>query len=192
LDLIVFLTARCVPDGDGGSVVILLMTRKLLKSLEIDRKQSSYTTSYCDVLQFLQREIDRRVKRRTLHEYRCCQLGAVIEDAELRTSAAGKPWMSVIVRSSDGDAASFVQAAIFGDAAVALDRIERNEKLYAEDSIRINEWTTAAGEKWTGLSMAAWHAERPGVGRNKPKRTMSKQTGVPPGMVGAVHKPPSL
>jgi hypothetical protein len=81
-------------------------------------------------------------------------------------SVAGKPWMSVIVRSGDGDAASFVQAAIFGDAAVALGRIERNEKLYAEGSIRINEWTTAAGEKRTGLSMAAWRAERPGVGRN--------------------------
>jgi hypothetical protein len=48
--------------------------------------------------------------------------GIVVRDAELRTSAAGKPWMSVIVRSGDGDAASFVQAAISGDAAVALDR----------------------------------------------------------------------
>jgi single-stranded DNA-binding protein len=111
-------------------------------------------------------------------------LGTVIRDAELRTSAAGKPWMSVIVRSGDGDAASFVQVAIFGDAAVALGRIERNEKLYAEGSIRINEWTTAAGEKRTGLSMAAWRAERPGVGRNKPKRPISKQNSMPPGMTG--------
>jgi single-stranded DNA-binding protein len=103
---------------------------------------------------------------------------------ELRTSAAGKPWMSVIVRSGDGDAASFVQVAIFGDAAVAIGRLERNEKLYAEGSIRINEWTTAAGEKRTGLSMAAWRAERPGVGRNKPKRPISRQSGVPPGAVG--------
>jgi single-strand DNA-binding protein len=105
-------------------------------------------------------------------------LGTVIRDAELRTSAAGKPWMSVIVRSGDGDAASFVQVAIFGDAAVTLGRLEKNEKLYAEGSIRISEWTTAAGEKRTGLSMAAWRAERPGVGRNKPKRPMSKQAGM--------------
>jgi len=72
-------------------------------------------------------------------------LGTVIRDAELRTSAAGKPWMSVMVRSGDGDAASFVQVAIFGDAAVALGRIEKNDKLYAEGSIRLSEWTTAAG-----------------------------------------------
>jgi single-strand DNA-binding protein len=111
-------------------------------------------------------------------------LGTVIRDAELRTSAAGKPWMSVVVRSGDGDAASFVQVAIFGDAAVTLGRLEKNEKLYAEGSIRISEWTTAAGEKRTGLSMAAWRAERPGVGRNKPKRPMSKQAGMPPGTVG--------
>jgi single-strand DNA-binding protein len=109
-------------------------------------------------------------------------LGTVIRDADLRTSAAGKPWMSVIVRSGDGDAASFVQVAIFGDAALALGRIEKNEKLYAEGSIRINEWTTAAGEKRTGLSMAAWRAERPGVGRNKPKRPISDRSGTPPGV----------
>ena len=109
-------------------------------------------------------------------------LGTVVRDAELRTSAAGKPWMSVIVRSGDGDAASFVQVAIFGDAAVALGRLEKNEKLYAEGSIRINEWTTAVGEKRTGLSMAAWRAERPGVGRNKPKRPISRQSEVPPGV----------
>jgi single-strand DNA-binding protein len=111
-------------------------------------------------------------------------LGTVVRDAELRTSAAGKPWMSVIVRSGDGDAASFVQVAIFGDATVTLGRIERNEKLYAEGSIRINEWTTAAGEKRTGLSMAAWRADRPGVGRNKPKRPISRQSDVPPGTAG--------
>jgi single-stranded DNA-binding protein len=90
-------------------------------------------------------------------------LGTVVKDAELRTSAAGKTWMSVIVRSGEGDAASFVQVAIFGDAAVALDRLEKNEKLYAEGSIRINEWTTMAGERRTGLSMAAWRAERPAL-----------------------------
>jgi hypothetical protein len=33
-------------------------------------------------------------------------LGTVVRDAELRTSAAGKPWMSVIARSGDGDSAA--------------------------------------------------------------------------------------
>jgi hypothetical protein len=108
-------------------------------------------------------------------------LGTVVRDAEVRTSAAGKPWTSVIVRSGDGDAASFVQIAIFGDAAVALGRVEKNEKLYAEGAIRVNEWTTAAGEKRVGLSMAAWRAERPGVGRNK--RQTSEQAGMPPDVI---------
>jgi single-stranded DNA-binding protein len=110
--------------------------------------------------------------------------GMVIRGAELRTSAAGKPWLSVIVRSGDGDAASFVQVAIFGNAVVALGRIEKNEKLYAEGSIRINEWTTAVGERRSGLSMAAWRAERPGVGRNRAKRSTSERTGMPYGIVG--------
>jgi hypothetical protein len=30
------------------------------------------------------------------------------------TRAAGKPWMSVILRSGEGDAAQFVQVAVFG------------------------------------------------------------------------------
>jgi single-stranded DNA-binding protein len=79
---------------------------------------------------------------------------------------------------------AFMQVAIFGDATVALGRIEKNEKLYAEGSIRISEWMTAAGEKRTGLSMAAWRAERPGIGRNKPKCQISKPSDMPPGMAG--------
>jgi single-stranded DNA-binding protein len=110
-------------------------------------------------------------------------LGTVVRDAELRRPAACKPWMSVILWSRDGDAASFVQVAIFGDAAVALGRIEKNEKLYAEGSIRINEWTTAAGVKRSGLSMVAWCAERPGVGRNKPKRSKTEPARRPPMLV---------
>jgi hypothetical protein len=35
-----------------------------------------------------------------------------------------------------------------------LDRLEKNERLYAEGSIRVSAWTTAAGEKRTVLSMA--------------------------------------
>jgi hypothetical protein len=34
------------------------------------------------------------------------------------------------MRSGDGDAASFAQVATCGNAAVALGRIEKNEKLY--------------------------------------------------------------
>ena len=63
-----------------------------------------------------------------------------------RRTAHVRRWQALderIIRSGDGNAASFVQAAIFGDAAVALGRIERNEKLYAEGSIRINEGTSA-------------------------------------------------
>ena len=34
------------------------------------------------------------------------------------------------------------------------------------------------------ISMAAWRAERPDIGRNKPRRQISKTSGMPPGLVG--------
>jgi single-stranded DNA-binding protein len=71
--------------------------------------------------------------------------------------------MSIVLRSGNGDAASTVQVAVFGDAAVALRRIEKNEKVYVESEIRVNEWTTDTGEH-RGLSIAARRAERPGIG----------------------------
>jgi hypothetical protein len=43
--------------------------------------------------------------------------------------------------------------AIFGAAAVALGKIERNEKL--QPNARSAEWTTTAPDKGAGLSMAA-------------------------------------
>jgi hypothetical protein len=52
--------------------------------------------------------------------------------------------------------------AIFGNAAVALGQIEKNEKLYAEGSIRINEWTTATGERRVGFSWR--HGARSALG----------------------------
>jgi single-stranded DNA-binding protein len=107
-------------------------------------------------------------------------LGTAVKEAEPRTSASRKIWTSVILRSGDGDAAQFVQVSVFGDTAVALGRIERGERLYAEGSIRINEWTSAAGEKRTRLSMAAWRAERPGIGRNKPKRDAKPEAPLQP------------
>jgi single-stranded DNA-binding protein len=97
-------------------------------------------------------------------------LGTAVKDAEPRTSTAGKPWLSVVRRSDGGDAAQFVQVAVFGDAAVALGRIEKGARPYAEGSIRINEWTAPDGAKRHGLAMAAWRAERPGIGKNPPRR----------------------
>ena len=104
-------------------------------------------------------------------------LGTVIKDAELRASAAGKPWMSVIVRSGDGDAASFVQVAIFGDAAVALGRIEKNEKLYAEGSIRISEWIAGSNPN-VGSGCGIGGGDRQVVDRRTCRRSAKERRDV--------------
>jgi hypothetical protein len=91
---------------------------------------------------------------------------------ELRTS-----WMSVMVRSGDGDAASFVQVAIFGDAAVALGRIEKNEKLYAEGSIRISEWIAGSNPN-VGSGCGIGGGDRQVVDRRTCRRSAKERRDV--------------
>jgi single-stranded DNA-binding protein len=104
----------------------------------------------------------------------CAVLGTAVKDTDLRTSNAGKQWLSVILRSDGGDAAQFVQVAIFGEAAIAIGRIERGERIYAEGAIRLNQWTAPDGTQRHGLSMASWKAERPGIGRNRQRQQDQK------------------
>jgi hypothetical protein len=74
-------------------------------------------------------------------------LGTVMKDAEPRTSAAGKPWISLMVRSGEGDAQQVARLAVFGEAALTLGRVEKGEQIYATGSIKLGEWTDRNHEK---------------------------------------------
>jgi single-stranded DNA-binding protein len=66
--------------------------------------------------------------------------------------------------------------AVFGEAAERLcAALEKGNKVYVEGTLRLSEWTGKGGEKRTGLSVAAWKAEKLGaIGRNKPSKVRSK------------------
>jgi single-strand DNA-binding protein len=103
----------------------------------------------------------------------CAFTGRVGTEPELKTSAAGKPWLRFSVAVGADDSIQWVQVACFGDRAQALaESLLKGDRVYVEGNIRLNEWTTQAGEKRAGLSVAAWKVEKLGqIGRNRPPKS---------------------
>ena len=98
-------------------------------------------------------------------------IGRVGSDAiEVKTSQAGKPWTSLNVAVGKDDDTQWVRVALFGDTAERVaGSIAKGDKLYVEGTLRLNTWTDREGKQRTGLSVAAWKAEKVGqIGRNKP------------------------
>src|SRR5262245_13984161 len=101
----------------------------------------------------------------------CAFLGRLNHDPELKRSAAGKSWCRISLAVGYGDAIERVSCALFGENAEYVCRsMTKNDKLYIEGAIGLNEWTSRDGEKRTGLSVVASKAEAPAIGRNKPQR----------------------
>jgi len=96
-------------------------------------------------------------------------IGRLAQDPELRTSAAGKPWARLSMAVGNGDDTQWVSVLTFGEIAEQLcAAMHKGDKLYVEGTLRLNEWTGREGEKRTGLSVAAWKAEKLGaIGRSK-------------------------
>jgi single-strand DNA-binding protein len=102
----------------------------------------------------------------------CAFIGRLGQDPELKTSAAGKSWSRLSLAVGYGDDVSWVSCAVFGESAEHVcSTLRKNDKLYIEGAIGLNEWTGRDGEKRTGLSVVASRAEPPALGRNRPKRT---------------------
>jgi single-strand DNA-binding protein len=109
----------------------------------------------------------------------CAFTGRVGTEPELRTSAAGKPWLRFSVAVGADDAVQWVQIACFGDRARELaESLQKGDRVYVEGNLKLNEWTTQAGEKRSGLSVAAWRCDKLGnIGRNKPAKSKSDTHG---------------
>jgi single-strand DNA-binding protein len=88
-----------------------------------------------------------------------------------------------------GGHVQYLACAVFGETAEFICRtLYKNEKLYIEGSIRLEEWTGRDGDKRTGLSVVANRAEPPAIGRNKPKRASAANNAEPaqrPSMLSA-------
>ena len=99
-------------------------------------------------------------------------IGRVGSELELRTSNAGKPWARFSVAVGREDETQWISVAVFGETAERLcQALHKGDRVYVEGTLRLSEWTGRDGEKRTGLSVAAWKAEKLGaIGRNKPPK----------------------
>lgn len=105
----------------------------------------------------------------------CALIGRVGTDPKLGTTRKGKPWFRTSVAVDDwkdGEEPQWCQVAYFGDKADELgERVKPGVECYVEGTIRLNEWTTQAGEHRAGLSVASFKLEPLGqIGRKRPKR----------------------
>jgi single-stranded DNA-binding protein len=71
-------------------------------------------------------------------------IGRVGGEPQLRTSAAGKQWLSLSLAVDNGEEQpQWVQVAIFGDRALELAGIEKGSKLYIEGRLTLRTWQQA-------------------------------------------------
>jgi single-stranded DNA-binding protein len=97
--------------------------------------------------------------------------GMLGKDAETKTSAAGKPYLRLNIRTGDGDAAQWINAMCFDAEAIALaERLHKGARVYIEGTIKVDEWTGADGAKRHGLSLMSWHCRLSQIGSNRPRR----------------------
>jgi single-strand DNA-binding protein len=109
-------------------------------------------------------------------------VGRVGTEPELKTSQAGKPWASLNVAVGSDHDVQWVRVAVFGETGERLaGHLHKGDKLYVEGTIKLNTWTDKEGQQRTGLSVAAWKAEKLGqIGRSKPTRPKAPPEGKHP------------
>jgi single-stranded DNA-binding protein len=97
--------------------------------------------------------------------------GMLGKDAETKTSAAGKPYLRLNIRTGDGDAAQWINAMCFDAEAIAqAERLCKGARVYIEGTLKLDEWTGQDGAKRHGLSLMSWHCRLSQIGRNRPRR----------------------
>src|SRR5258705_7331090 len=98
-------------------------------------------------------------------------VGMLGKDAETKTSAAGKPYLRLNIRTGDGVAAQWINAMCFdADAIAQPERLCKGARVYIEGTLKLDEWTGQDGAKRHGLSLMSWHCRLSQIGRNRPRR----------------------
>jgi single-stranded DNA-binding protein len=101
--------------------------------------------------------------------------GVLGKDAETKTSAAGKPYLRLNIRTGDADAAQWINAMCFdADAVAQAERLCKGARVYIEGAIKLDEWTGQDGAKRHGLSLMSWHCRLSQIGRNRPRRSANE------------------
>jgi single-strand DNA-binding protein len=102
----------------------------------------------------------------------CAFYGFLAADADARTSKAGKPWTRLRVGVGRDDDVQWVNVAVFGKHAETAATLKKGDRIYCEDTIKLDTWTGNDGAERHTLAVAAFKCERThNIGRAKEKRT---------------------
>jgi single-strand DNA-binding protein len=93
----------------------------------------------------------------------CAFTGTLGQDAELKTSKGGKPWLSVSVAvdmEASEEATTWVHVAVFGQLATELHpELKKGTEVYCEGRLKLDSLTGRDGRECSGLSVAAAKVE---------------------------------
>jgi single-strand DNA-binding protein len=82
--------------------------------------------------------------------------GKLGQDAELKTSKAGKPWLSLHMAVDEAleEAITWVRVVMFGEWATELHpELKKGAEVYCEGRLRLEFWTGRDGRERSGLSV---------------------------------------
>lgn len=97
--------------------------------------------------------------------------GRLGNDAELRTSKAGKPFLGVNVATGSGEQTTWVRATVFGDRAAALaPALKKGASVYVEGRFAVDKWIGKDGAERTGFSVVASKIELCEIGRQRSRK----------------------
>jgi single-strand DNA-binding protein len=108
----------------------------------------------------------------TMRGIECAFWATIGQDIELKTSKAGKPYVSfsaVVTMGQGEDVSQWPRVGCFGEVAEKLAaQARKGDRIYCEGALTLNTWESPAGETKQGLNVAAWKCERlSNIGRNR-------------------------
>ena len=86
----------------------------------------------------------------------CAFTGKLGQDAELKTSKAGKPWLAlhVAVDGASEEATTWIRVVMFGEWATELHpALKKGAEVYVEGKLRLESWVGRDSRERSGLSV---------------------------------------
>jgi len=121
----------------------------------------------------------------------CAFAGRLGRNAELRTSSAGREWLSLSVIVGEGDDEQWVQVASWSTTIAELaPMLVQGAQVYCEGKLKLRTWGDSYGATRAGLSVSASLIQPLAlIGQRKPKRPRAEKAAKPRQPHTPAHQP---
>lgn len=119
-----------------------------------------------------------------------CANGRLGRDPESRQTKAGNT-MAVLnlAVDDDGDDTTWLKVLAFNDQAVRAATMAKGSRCYVEGALKLEQWTSQAGEHRAGLTLLARLVQPMGqIGRQRPKPPRARQVAASDDLPAARHQ----